>query len=534
MTLLTAERGQALQVGAVLLFGLLVILFTVWQAFVIPDQNERVEFSHNQEVQSEMVELRGDIVSTADATAPASPSVRLGEQFPTRLLFINPTPAAGTLRTVSLGDEAIGIRNVTAIGNGTGEQEYWNVTERVYETTSLQYAPDYRVFQGAPNTLYDNTVTYNNFPRETNTSALSEQAVINGNTITILPLVGEYAESGIGTVTPDIEPVSTRSQSVAIRDNASAGNITLSLPTRLNVSQWEALLAEEDNVRDVRQNSSDDEETVVIELEPGQYELRMARIGIGEGLAETRPAYITAVDGTEDRVAADRSRSITVEVRDRFNVPQNQVNITASVNDSKGEILPATETTNVDGQATFKFVPDADNLSANETVPITFNETLSGTFVDGDGQSLTVNVTTENAIGEFIELRWTEVATPSECSSDEGPGEPEYYQLCNYSDPGDVQGDYTVTAFGGNASGLEVQIMHTNETLGDVVERSSPPEDGNVKSRFTLTEQNGNYTANISFDATSVPSSGPNPEVETTLVAFVNGERESLFLGSNK
>jgi hypothetical protein len=525
MTLLTAERGQALQVGAVLLFGILVILFTVWQAFVIPDQNERVEFSHNQEVQSEMVELRGDIVSTADATTPASPSVRLGEQFPTRLLFINPTPAAGTLRTVSLGDEAIGIRNVTAIGNGTGEQQYWNVTERVYETTSLQYAPDYRVFQGAPNTLYDNTVTYNNFAREANTSALSEQAVIDGNTITILPLVGEYAESGIGTVTPDIEPVSTRSRSVAIRDNASAGNITLSLPTRLNVSQWEALLGEEENVRNVRQNPSGDEETVVIELEPGQYELRMARIGIGEGLAETRPAYITAVDGTEDRVAADRSRSITVEVRDRFNVPQNQVNITASVNDSKGKILPATETTNVDGQATFKFDPDADNLSANETVPITFNETLSGTFVDGDGQNLTVNVTTEGAIGEFIELRWTDVATPNQCNSDNGTDRREYYEQCDYDSPTSIEGTYEITAFGGNASGLDVQVMHTNETLGSV-------ENGTDKtSRFSFVENNGNYTAEVTLSTSSL-SGGST--VETTLVAFVGGKTETLFLGANQ
>jgi hypothetical protein len=217
MTLLTAERGQALQVGAVLLFGILVILFSVYQAFVIPDQNERVEFSHNQEVQSEMVELRGAVVSTADATTPASPSLRLGQQFPNRLLFINPSPAAGTLRTVSLGDEVISIGNAIALGDGTGERQYWNGSDRVYESTSLQYAPDYRVFQGAPSTLYDNTVTYNDFARETNTSALSQQAVINGNTITILPLVGEYAESGIRTVTPDIEPVSTRSQSVSIR-----------------------------------------------------------------------------------------------------------------------------------------------------------------------------------------------------------------------------------------------------------------------------------------------------------------------------
>jgi len=126
MELLGDDRAQAVQVGAVLLFGILVILFAVWQTFVIPDQNEQVEFSHNQEVQSEMVELRGDIVSTADATTPTSASVELGTQFPARLLFINPSPAAGSLQTERVGEGEIRIENAVATQEDSLESAFWN------------------------------------------------------------------------------------------------------------------------------------------------------------------------------------------------------------------------------------------------------------------------------------------------------------------------------------------------------------------------------------------------------------------------
>ena len=36
------ERGQAIQIGAVLLFGLLIISFASYQAFVVPNQNKQI------------------------------------------------------------------------------------------------------------------------------------------------------------------------------------------------------------------------------------------------------------------------------------------------------------------------------------------------------------------------------------------------------------------------------------------------------------------------------------------------------------
>jgi len=52
------ERGQAIQIGAVILFSFVVIGFSLYQATVVPDQNSEVEFNHNQNVQQDMLSYR--------------------------------------------------------------------------------------------------------------------------------------------------------------------------------------------------------------------------------------------------------------------------------------------------------------------------------------------------------------------------------------------------------------------------------------------------------------------------------------------
>jgi len=61
------DRGQAIQIGAVLLFGILIISFSSYQAFVVPNQNEQVEFNHNQRVQGQLQDVRNAIVSMPGA-----------------------------------------------------------------------------------------------------------------------------------------------------------------------------------------------------------------------------------------------------------------------------------------------------------------------------------------------------------------------------------------------------------------------------------------------------------------------------------
>ena len=49
------ERGVSEVLGAILVFGILVVLLATIQTQAIPAANEQVEFNHNQEVQSDLV-----------------------------------------------------------------------------------------------------------------------------------------------------------------------------------------------------------------------------------------------------------------------------------------------------------------------------------------------------------------------------------------------------------------------------------------------------------------------------------------------
>ena len=368
MAFLTDDRAQALQVGAVLLFGILVILFTVWQAFVIPDANERVEFTHNQEVQSEMVSLQGTAISTADSGTPQSTSVQLGQQFPSRLLFVNPSPATGTLRTTAIGDGGVQITNANA--TGLTDEAFWNGTERNYTTRAVEYTPDYRVFQGAPRTVYDNTLLYNAFDRadETNVSAIASQSILSGDTISLVMLAGSYEETGIASVNPSFTPVSTQTETVRV-NSSEDDPLTLTIASEVDAETWEETLSDEENFAEATQI---DNTIVAIELEGGTYDLRLSKVGLGTGVDTPLPAYLTTTDGFEESVSPGETRSVSVEVRDRFNAPVSDVAVNASVD--SGGVFVGEENGEVEvisdelGQATFDFevgpgVPDGENIT---------------------------------------------------------------------------------------------------------------------------------------------------------------------------
>ncbi len=472
MVLQTGERGQALQVGAVLLFGLLIVLFTVWQAFVIPDQNERVEFSHNQDIQSDMVELRGDLISMSDSTSPTSSSLELGTQFPTRLLFVNPTPAVGTLQTKTVGNGVFELDNAQAVQDDISQ--FWNGTNRTYRSESVEYVPDYRVFQGAPRTVYDNTVTYNVFDLEDgNTSTLSAQALIDGDTITLLAIDGSFAETAIGSVTPDIQPVSTQSRSVAI-ESPGPDPLTINVSTELERSSWESLLEGESNVVGVTEFGN---ETVQIQLDPDtEYELRLAKIGFGPGASDPNPAYLTEID-EQDRISIGQNYTVTVEARDRFNVPKSGVNVTAEIVTGDGTITPENEVTSPSGQVDFTLDPNEVALDPGDRVGVEFemapNQTLNPDAVD----SFTANYTIESPTGAGrLNLEWEQKNSTTTPNCDNASDA----AYCTIPTSG-IGSTYRLHLHANDTapaqvSGIEARFVNTNTSAVQITGPADPPK----------------------------------------------------------
>ncbi len=376
------ERAQSIQVGAVLLFAILIVFFAVWQAIVIPNQNEQVEFDHNQEVQSQLEQLRADMAALADSSTVRSSAIELGVRYPARLVSLNPPAASGRLETVGTTNESIAavIENATAAGE-TGD--FWNGSERSFNTGAIAYEPRYSEYAQPPRTVLENGVVFNEFSSG-RTIPLTDQVVVDGDRIRIGALNGSLSLDRIDSASVDLQPVSTQTRTVAVGEpvpSTPGGNVTIELPTRLDQADWEELVAGE-QVHDVTVSGG----TVTIEMEnlfEGEsYDLQLWKVGVGTGATPTETEYLTNVGETDRTVQQGQNVSLVVEARDRFNDPKSGVRVNATATD--GTITP-TATTDGDGRAVFEY--DSSEVTGSVIV------TLSLADRSGDQAEVTIDVT---------------------------------------------------------------------------------------------------------------------------------------------
>ena len=314
------ETAQAVQIGAVLLFGILIIILSSFQAFVVPDQNEGVEFEHNQEVQQQLQSTGSLITSVGGGGSGGSETIILGTTYPSRSIFANPGPASGRLQTDELGAIRIEYSDIT--GNEPGVSEYWNGTARSYPTNALVYSPNYNEYSNAPDTRYEHSLVYNDFGQRG--LAVSDQSLINEDGLTVVTLEGNYSESSVTAVSLDVRALSSSENTVTL--DGETGSVEVSIPTE-RPDLWDEQL----NGFSTDVNSQDGFVNVTLSSDQG---LRMARVGVGDarrGTPNDRSRYVA--------VTETRAPAVTVEVRDRYNNPVRGANVTISGTDDTGSTL---------------------------------------------------------------------------------------------------------------------------------------------------------------------------------------------------
>ncbi|QLH84503.1 Ig-like domain-containing protein [Halosimplex pelagicum] len=380
------DRGQSIQIGAVLIFAALILLLSLYQATIVPQQNERVEFDHSQQVQSDLLDLRNAVTSTFGESASRSVSIQLGTTYPSRVLAVNPPPVSGLVRTAGTadGDVSFELDNAVALDDET--DDFWDGSVDSggrYQTGSIVYRPSYNEYGQPPRTVYDSTVLYDNFTFEGATIARSGQTLIDGSTISLVALNGSLQQSSSGAASVDVRPKSASSTTVAVR-NSAAGNITIRTATRLPNSTWTELLADESNVTGWETSALidvDEFRMLEVELKPGTYELRMAKAGVGTRVTDTSAAYMTDVAADGSTVPENGSVRLTVEVRDAYNNPVADVNVTGSTGTSVGDLAEAEVATGDDGRASFVYeAPESVNAATEVPVEFTFDPTTPPSF----------------------------------------------------------------------------------------------------------------------------------------------------------
>lgn len=361
------QRGQAIQIGAIILFSFAVIAFSLYQATVVPDQNAQVEFNHNQEVQQDMLELRGSVLSAGTSGSGTATTVRLGAQYPARIIAVNPGAPSGSLRTVDPGGRStVTITNATA----TGEVgDYWNGTNRTYTTRGLVYQPNYNEYRRAPETVYENTVVYNRGPND-GVSLQTGQRLVSGREVDLTVLLGSYQADQSGSVSVDVRSPTNPSRTITVE---SADPIRLILPTDLSQAAWNDLLEQETGTEGHVSDVSVSDGNVTIELEPNTvYELRVPATGIGTDVTDPEPVYITDVSGDGTSVPEGGTQQVVAEVRNEFNGPESGVSTTATTDDTFGSdsVSCVTSTTDQEGQVSCTYTAPT-NVNSRTSVDVT-------------------------------------------------------------------------------------------------------------------------------------------------------------------
>ena len=269
-------RGVSEVVGAVLLLGILILLLTSYQAVVVPNQNAATEFEHNQQVEDEFVDVRNAIIEARSAGRSTFASVKLGAQYHSRILAINPPPPSGTVETTRQV-------NISVTEGGSGDP--LGLDERPLENNFIEYAPRYFEYSNSGTIRFENTVAYHDYG-ETNV-LLTDQTLLRGETVSLIPVEGTFRESGTRRIA--IEPIPGVLETVPVEDPE------IIVPTELSESDWERLLADE---LDDDDTVSVGDGTLTLELD-GTYDVAYAPIGVngvpregqrGESGSEINPA----------------------------------------------------------------------------------------------------------------------------------------------------------------------------------------------------------------------------------------------------
>jgi hypothetical protein len=405
------RRGQAIQVGAVLLLGAIVLTFSIYQATVVPEQNREIEFKHSQTVQDQLTDVRNAILSTGSTGDDRSTSVTLGTQYPARIIALNPSPPSGTLSTVGTTNESVNVTVANARAGGeTGD--FWTGTNRSYNTGSLTYRPGYNEYQGAPTTWYENSVLFNQF-RDANLT-VTGQRLVDGDRISLVTLNGSYDKSRSGTEGVDLRGVSTSSRTVSVTNATADSNVIVTVPTRLERSDWEELLDEEEHVANVTETTLSDAEydLVHVVLERGvTYELQVTRVGVGTKVVQPEAAYLTRPSETTPTVPEGGQADLTVEVRDALDNPKTDVRVIAGTRWGNSSVAPNNVTSDDNGRLTVTYDAPADISGASQrtdSVQVSLSTSLSSavnssSFNGSTAVNVTIPVRVDNSDGSGLD-----------------------------------------------------------------------------------------------------------------------------------
>lgn len=345
-----SDRAVSELLGALLIFGLLVLLLVLAQVSLVPALNYQAEADHSIQSRASATELTSDLSQVALSGGPLSMDYPVGFEHPERPLLLNPDAAKGYIEATE--PTPVTLYNVNASGEAN---DYWNGSERSFDSQGIRVRTDYREYGGGGVTYVENSVLFTEYDGGDPVVYAGQSKLVQGRQISLISVVGgDYSESSDSVTTVSLTPVSGPAQTITVTDDGQPIEIVFS--SRLPVSTWQELLADQLSVDD-----ADDKHvlsvvpgpngTVKVTLEPDvTYTLRMARVSVGDDFDPEPAAYVTRDPGAVSVVAVGGGE-LTVRVKDQFNnaVPGERVNF--SIRSGTGTLSTNSGITEESGRA---------------------------------------------------------------------------------------------------------------------------------------------------------------------------------------
>lgn len=344
------DRGVSEILGGILVFALVVVVLILLQTWAVPATNQQTEFEHNQRTLGDFQQFGSEVDRAAALGVSGSTAIEAGTRYPPRFLLLNPPAPAGTVQTTQ---RTVQLANVQASDPETGSKYLVGDTEYTFSTRSVAYDPAYNEYRNAPTTRYEGWALYNDFGDATR--VYDRKGLLSDRTIQLTMLDGNVSESTQSSILLSTTPISAPSQTVSVRGVDANNPLTVRLDTDLSAEEWTSMLDSEPNFGGATQL---DDDSVEIQFryadtdgQPITYDLRMAKVGIGQGTTTEDAHYLTV---TERPNIDGSGGTVTVDVRDRFNNPVPGVDVNFS--SAEGSIPVPVVTSDEAGRATTEFL----------------------------------------------------------------------------------------------------------------------------------------------------------------------------------
>jgi hypothetical protein len=429
MSLREDSRAQSIQIGAVLLFAVLIILLATYQAFIVPNQNREIEANHVDTVTQQMAELRNAIVSVPGTGAGRAITLTLGVEYPSRTVAVNPPTPAGTVRTVGTTTADVNLTVANAVATDGEVDDRWTGVNRTFNTGAMAFRPGYNEYRNPPTIVYENSLLYHRFDSGDLTRA--GQRFVDGRQLRLITLNGSMDRAASDSISVDVRPVSASTRTISITNETDA-NVVVDVASRYNASQWEAELREDGEFTDqtgyvvsVTDTPIPDSDFQVVHVELAQdevYTLQMAKVGVGTSVDAETVSYLTDVQGDGASIQEGSPTKLVVEARDAYNNPVSGVRVSGRVGAGGGGLDEQSVVTDDDGRASFQYDSADDVSGGTQQAQIEFSYVgVPDTGFDADAAenvSVTVSVQDTDAGGGgggggAYSVTWTDPSTES-------------------------------------------------------------------------------------------------------------------------